>query len=111
MEYEDTRRTPRQAVIADVELTDMQSGNQIRGRTKDLSLFGCGMESTKLFPKGTRVKIRLSHRGTEARALARVIYSKSDLGMGVVFTSVEPEDQRILEWWVAEFVCIPIREE
>ncbi|MFI5450271.1 MAG: PilZ domain-containing protein [Candidatus Bathyarchaeia archaeon] len=109
MEYESVRRTPRYSLIVDIEITDVLLEIQIRARTKMLSTFGCGVDTLKLFPKGTSVRIKLSHQGAEVRALARVVYSSSDLGMGVAFTSVEREDERILEWWITELVSIPIR--
>lgn len=110
MEYEPVRRTPRYSLPVHIEMIDTKSEIEIRTRTTMLSMFGCGVDAAKLFPKGATVKIKLSHCGEEVRALARVIYSRSDLGMGVAFISVEPEDQRILEWWIAEFQGIPIRE-
>jgi len=110
VEYEGLRRTTRYCLAVDIEMTDIKLEIQIRARTKMLSMFGCGVDTVKLFPQGTRVRIKLSHQGAEVRALARIIYSSSDLGMGVAFTSVEREDERILEWWIAEFASIPILE-
>lgn len=81
---------------------------QIRGQTKELSLFGCGFESIKQFSKGTSVVIRLSHRSEEVNALARVIYANSNLGMGFAFTQIEREDERILQWWITEFASNPM---
>jgi hypothetical protein len=109
VEYEIARRTPRYSLAVDIELIDIQSDTLIRARTKMLSLFGCGVDSVKLIPKGTSVRIKLTHQGTEVRALAKVVYSSLDLGMGIVFTNVEGEDERILEWWMAGLVSIPIR--
>ena len=109
MEYESVRRTPRYPLIVDIEVTDMQLESQIRARTKMLSQFGCGVDTAERFPKGTPVRIKLSHQGAEVRALARVVYSSSDHGMGVVFTSVEREDERTLELWIAGLVSAPIR--
>jgi len=111
VEYEVVRRTPRYSLAVEIEMTDIQSQTQIRARTKMLSVFGCGIDTVKLFPQGTNVRIKLSHQGKEVRALARVIYSSSDLGMGVAFTSVEREDERVLEWWIAECLSIPSREQ
>jgi len=31
-----------------------------------------------------------------------VIYGRQDIAMGIVFTTVEPEDQKLLEDWIAE---------
>ena len=111
MEYKSVRRTPRYSFVVDIELTDIQSGVQISGRTKQLSLLGCGLDALKLFPKGTNVKIKLSHQGAEAYVLARVVYSNSELGMGIAFTSVEKEDERILELWLEENLSISNQEK
>ena len=108
MEYECARRTRRYPFIVDIELTDVQSEIQIRAQTKELSLFGCGVDTLKLFPRGTNVRIKLSRGGADVKALARVVYASPELGMGVAFTSVEREVERILEGWVAELMSIPI---
>jgi hypothetical protein len=107
VENELVRGTPRYPLVVDIEITDLKLESRIRARTKMLSMFGCGVDGSKLLPQGTTVRIKLSHQGAEVRALARVIYSSSDLGMGVAFISVEREDERILEWWIAEFASIP----
>lgn len=105
MEY---RRTPRYSLIVDVEMTYLGSGGQIKGRTTTLSVAGCGVESAELFPQGATVGIQLSHEGKIVRATARVIYSTSGLGMGMAFTSVEPEDEHILQRWISEYLSIPV---
>jgi hypothetical protein len=88
----------------------MGSDIRVSGRTKMLSLSGCCMDSVKVFAQGATVRIKLLHQGSEVMALARVVYSNLDLGIGVAFTSVETEGERILESWIAEFQGIPIRE-
>ena len=71
VEYEPVRQTPRYSLIVDSEMTDIQLEIQIRAQTKMLSMFGCGVDTLKLFPKGTSVRTKLSHQGAEVRALAR----------------------------------------
>ena len=63
-----------------------------------------------LFTKGMIVRIELSHQGAEVRALGRVVYSNFDLGMGVAFTTVEREGERILERWIVEYLSVPIEK-
>jgi PilZ domain-containing protein len=104
------RRTPRYSLVVDVEMIDDRLTTQFKGRTKTLSMFGCGVETSKQFPKGTSVRIKLSHQGEEVRALARVIYSSPYLGMGFAFTSLDQESEQILMWWIAEYVSIPKQE-
>lgn len=104
------RRTPRYSLIVDVEMTNLESGAQIKGRTATLSVAGCGVESPELFPQGATVGIQLSLQGKVVRATARVVYSTSELGMGMAFTSIEPEDEPILQGWIAEYLGIRIPE-
>ena len=111
MEYEIARRKPRYSFVVEVEMTDVRSEDQIKTRTKTLSLFGCGVNSSKLFAKGTTVRIKLSHRGTEVKASAKVVYASSDLGMGVAFTSLEPEDEMTLEGWIADVISTSIQTQ
>jgi PilZ domain-containing protein len=108
VEYDSTRRTPRYSLVVDIEVTDVQSEIQINGRTKELSLSGCGVDTLRLLPKGTSVRIRMSHRGAEVKAFARVVFSSADLGIGLAFTNIDGEDEYILEWWLAELKSISI---
>ena len=95
-------RARRYSFVTGIELTDVQSETQIRERTSDLSLFGCRVDTTKLFPTGTRVRIRIAHRGANFAALGSVVYAAPDAGMGVAFTKIEQKDQLVLERWIDE---------
>ncbi len=52
MEYEDLRLAPRYSFIVDIEVIDVLSEIQIRGRTNDLSLFGCGVNNIEALSEG-----------------------------------------------------------
>jgi hypothetical protein len=110
VEYEHPRLVPRYSFIVDIELTDVQSGIQISERTTTLSLYGCGVATLHPFPKGTIVRITLSHEGSCVLALGRVVYANPKVGMGVVFSRIEREDIHILEGWIAELVRIQIQK-
>jgi hypothetical protein len=107
VEFDDVRRTPRYSLAVDIEVVDVHSGIRIEARTKVLSLAGCGVDALNLFPQGTSVTVKLSHQGQETKALARVVYSRSDLGMGLAFIHVQ--DEEVLEWWIAEFMSISVQ--
>jgi PilZ domain len=95
-------RCARFSFQVDVELTDMHSNIQTRGRTSDLSMFGLRVDALTLLRPGAKVKVRIADRGSEFVALGRVAYSQPDLGMGVVFSDIDPEAQRILVRWLGE---------
>lgn len=110
MEHLHPRSSPRFFFIVDIELTDVQSQTQIQGRTKDLSQFGCGVDASQLFPKGATLTIKLSHRGAHIAAHARVVYASPELGMGLAFTRIDPQDERILSNWIEELTNIPAQQ-
>jgi hypothetical protein len=110
LEFLHPRSSPRYSFVVDIELTDVQSQTQIRGRTKDLSQFGCGVDAAQLFPKGAAVSIKLSHRGANIAAQAKVVYASPQLGMGLAFTRIEPQDERTLSDWIAELTNMPMQQ-
>jgi PilZ domain-containing protein len=95
-------RARRYTFITKIELTDVRSEIHVEDRTRDLSLFGCHVDTQKPFPQGTKLKVRIAHRSANFEALARVAYVRPNAGMGIVFTSIDPNDQLILEKWIAE---------
>src|SRR5260370_16392087 len=94
MEYEYTRVAPHNSFVADIEVTDVQSEIHITGRTQDLSLLGCGVKTSKPFPKGTRVRIKLSHGGPAVSAPAPGAYARTNLGLRTPFSPAVPKHQR-----------------
>lgn len=95
-------RARRYPFAASIEMTDVESETQIMEQTCDLSLFGCGVNTQKPLPTGTRVLIRIQHTGASFVAQGRVVHSGRSPRMGVVFTKIEPNQQLVLEKWVAE---------
>jgi PilZ domain-containing protein len=95
-------RARRYLFVATVELTDTQSEAKIQERTSDLSLYGCRVETHKPFPTGSKVRIRIAHRSANFVALGKVAYTRSEGGMGITFTQIEPNDLLVLEKWVEE---------
>jgi hypothetical protein len=97
MEHRSSRRALRHSLTADVEVVDLKSGIQIRERAKDLNLYGCGMNTATPFPAGTKVMLKIAYGGEKITAFGKVIYGRTDIGMGNVFTTFEPEGQNFLK--------------
>jgi hypothetical protein len=102
METRSGHRAPRYPLAVDVELINLQSGMQIKEHTKDLSLYGCGVNTAKPFSAGTKVILKLVYRERQIVAFGKVIYGRQDIGMGIAFTRTEPEDPTLLQDWLAE---------
>jgi PilZ domain len=94
-------RARRYPFVASIELVEMESESEIREQTTNLSVFGCQVTAQKPFAAGTRVRLRIIHRGAIFAALGHIVNVGKN-SMGVVFTKVEEKDQATLEKWLAE---------
>jgi hypothetical protein len=95
-------RARRYPFAASIELVEMESEREIREQTTNLSVFGCQVAvQKKPFSAGTRVRLRIIHRGALFAALGHIVNVGKN-SMGVVFTKIEDKDQATLEKWLAE---------
>jgi len=94
-------RARRYSIRASVELTDLESETQTKEQTTDLSLFGCRVDTLKPLPAGTKVRVKISYRTENFDALGKVVHTRQNSGMGILFTKIEPNDQLILDKWIA----------
>ena len=98
----DRRTHPRYEFIAAVEVVAAESGARIETRVRDLSQQGCYVDTNDALPLGTVTDIRIIKGAQLFEAGARVVYSRAGKGMGLVFTTIESEQLRTLETWLAE---------
>ena len=78
-----------------------------RAAVSDISRSGCYVELQATSQVNTPVDMLITVNGIGVRIKGVVRTSYPLLGMGIAFTNVEPEDERILEWWLAEYSSIP----
>src|SRR6266478_642776 len=98
----DRRTHPRYEFAAAVEVVAAESGARMETRVRDLSQQGCYVDTNNALPLGTVTGVRISKGAQLFEAPARVVYSRTGKGMGLVFTTIEPEQFRTLETWLAE---------
>lgn len=97
------RRThPRYPCTAAAEITDFSSGARISARTSDIGRGGCYVDTINPFPVGTSVKVRLTKDNQSFVAQAKVAYAMQGMGMGLMFTSADPEQLWTLQRWITE---------
>ena len=94
-------RARRYPFAASIDLVDMESESEIREQTTDLSVFGCQVSAQKPLAAGTKVRLRIIHRGAIFTAQGQVANVRRN-SMGVVFTKMEQKDQAVLEKWLGE---------
>jgi len=90
-----------------VEVTELESEKQIATLARNLSLFGCFVVTTTPFAFGTKVRLRITHRGATFAAFGRVAYASSSEGMGIAFGEVEARDRAILDTWLRDVAKEP----
>jgi PilZ domain len=99
----DTRRTePRYMLVASADIVDPASETHITGRLSEISRAGCYIDLLNTLPKDTLVQIRISRDQGVFESLARIVYAQEGIGMGVAFVNPSPEQQNILDAWIAE---------
>lgn len=94
------RRSTRHSIGATAEVKQLGSRSEHVLSTRDLSAGGCFVETTSPLPRGTRIQVRIKHRGDEFAAVARVTDNVSPQGMGLEFLAVQAKDRAILEKWL-----------
>ena len=75
---------------------------RLMGRTSDLSKGGCYVDTISPFPLGVEVRIRISRGNLTFVAQARVMYAAAGMGMGLMFTKIEPDRLQVLQEWLGE---------
>jgi hypothetical protein len=101
-ERSERRRYPRYSFTAAVQAVDRVQWSVLNARISDLGRGGCYVDAFSPFPLKTGVKLRITSEKRSFEAHADVVYSKTGMGMGLAFATVEPEQLSILDRWLAE---------
>ena len=96
------RHSLRFPFTASIEAIESESGARITGRTTDLSVGGCYVDTISPLPVGADAKIRLTRGEESFEAQAKVVYSKVGMGMGLAFVSAQPNQVQLFQRWVLE---------
>ncbi len=96
------RSQSRKPFIASALLFEPKSETQMRARTADLGLDGCFIDTLNPFAPGTMLKVRIDKSGGAFETWAKVVYSLSSMGMGMVFHFVAPEQLWVLHEWLGD---------
>src|ERR1700754_4328489 len=89
------RSEPRYPVAAMAEATELKSHTRVTGRISDIGVGGCYFEVMSPFAVGAELKVRITRNQQTLTANAKVLYSTGGMGMGLIFSSVDPEQRHI----------------
>ncbi len=87
---------------ASAEIVELSSGAELKGRTGDLSRKGFYLDTITSLPAGAEVIVTIRSGGVSLVVRGTVVFCEPNLGMGVRVDDITPQDQEILESWLAE---------
>ena len=96
------RSCPRYPFSPAVEAIDDQASIRIRGRLSDISRNGCYMDTISPFAPKSVVSLVITKDNQLFKTQAKVIYSQIGMGMGLLFTTADPDQLLLLGTWLAE---------
>jgi hypothetical protein len=96
------RRSPRYPFSPCVEAVDIQAKTRIVGRLSDIGRNGCYMDTISPFAAEAAVTLTITSENQSFRTQAKVVYSQVGMGMGLLFTTAEPEQLRLLGMWLGK---------
>jgi hypothetical protein len=100
MPAQERRKGVRYLFTATADVVDLETNTRLSARTSDLARGGCFIDTISTFPIGTNVSLRLTNGNKKFEGRARVVYEAAGSGMGLAFTTVEPDQLWVLEKWL-----------
>ncbi len=101
-EHAERRIDARYTLNADTEVEEPLTQAKISGRTTDLGMGGCYVDTMTTFPSGTDVSVKIKRGGQTFEADARILYGRPGMGMGMAFIGVGQAEKALLELWIRE---------
>jgi hypothetical protein len=99
---EEPRRVPRYPFSAPTDLTVEHSDATTPVRVKELSLYGCFVETPMSLSTKALVQLKIYGPHDYFEASAMVIYTQPNSGLGLLFWNVRPGFQPILKQWLLQ---------
>jgi hypothetical protein len=103
------RAVPRYPFAANATLREPITRKELAGKTSDISLNGCFIESVDQFPPKTIVRVRVDRAAESFETWGRVAHVQAALGTGVSFFDTSTDQHFTLAKWVAETAQTGIR--
>ena len=100
--FAERRSAPRFAFITPLEMTDPITKSHSAGRVIEISQHGCFAEAENLLTVDSVVQLRI-HKSGDVNVFetwARVVHSRSGIGMGIHFIDTPPEKAGLLKGWL-----------
>ena len=96
------RSFPRYPVSSAVDAVDVHGGCKTTGRLSDISRNGCYVDTISPFEVGVALTLTIVREKQSIKTRAKVVYCQIGMGMGLSFTTTEPEQTALLLAWLEQ---------
>ncbi len=98
----DRRINTRFPITVTAEVVEPRSNAKVAGRTSDLGIGGCYVDTINPYPVGTPVILRLTQNNRSFQSHAVVVYAHGGMGMGLAFTELSADQMEALQVWMRD---------
>jgi hypothetical protein len=94
------RSVPRYTFIADAEVVESGTKARLVARVSEIGLRGCYIDLLNPLPAGLSISVKIFKNNQTFEEEGQVVYTHPTMGMGVVFTRMNPDHKKMLEGWI-----------
>jgi hypothetical protein len=98
------RSVPRYTFIADAEVVERSTKARLVARVSEIGLKGCYIDLLNPLPAGLNISVKIFKNNQTFEEEGQVVYTHPAMGMGVVFTRMNPDHKKVLEGWIQNLV-------
>jgi PilZ domain-containing protein len=99
-ELRKVRSVPRYTFIADAEVVESGTKARLVARVSEIGLKGCYIDLLNPLPAGLSISVKIFKNNQTFEEEGQVVYTHPTMGMGVVFTRMNPDHKEVLEGWI-----------
>jgi PilZ domain len=99
--FAERRTVPRYALVAAIDIFEPISNARISGKTSEVSIKGCYVETSLPLPLNTVVHLWIRRDNSTFETWGRIANVREGLGMGVAFFQAVPDQESVIVGWIA----------
>jgi hypothetical protein len=100
--FAERRSAPRFEFVAPIEMIDSITRTHISSRVTQISQNGCFAEVPSPLTDNSIIQLRIQRDEGAFETLARVIYNRPEVGLGLLFIDTAPDQLKLLAAWLDE---------
>jgi PilZ domain len=101
--FVERRTVPRYHLIAEIEVFDPIRRTKLTTYTAEIGASGCFVRVPAPLDVNTVIQVRIQKDRESFKTWGKVVHMQPGVGMGILFFRPEPNQEKILERWIAGF--------